>query len=239
MIRCAICDDNQQIIAHIEKLTSTFFTENHAPSQIKIYSDARQFVFDICENAFFDIAILDIEMPHYSGMELAKKLKEKQPECLIVFLTSHIEYAIDAFELDVFRYIPKTELESRLSKCISDAVKQINIQDTQSYIIIKNGILEKIPYKFIRYIRKSGKYTSLYCINNQETKVRKPISDVKNELNSREFITIDRGCIVNITQISKLAESDIYLNNGERLPVSRSNIKEIRRIIADYWGGKI
>ena len=45
-------------------------------------------------------------MPGITGMELSEKIKPHLPNVKIIFITSHIEYAIDAFELSIFRYVP-------------------------------------------------------------------------------------------------------------------------------------
>ena len=46
-----------------------------------------------------DVAFLDIEMPGMSGLSLAKRLKDAQPDMHIVFVTSYEHYALDAFAL--------------------------------------------------------------------------------------------------------------------------------------------
>lgn len=54
-----------------------------------------------------DIAFLDISLRGMSGMLLAEKLKELQPECRIVFCTGYSEYAVDAFALHASGYLMK------------------------------------------------------------------------------------------------------------------------------------
>ena len=237
MIQVAICDDERPVSEFILKSTELLFKDSHLLYDIKMYTDSKELFYDIYDGVRFDIALLDIEMPNYDGMHIARLLKEKQPECLIIFLTAHPQYAIDAFELEIFRYIPKNELETRFEKYLNEAVSQISKLDEQSYIIEKKGYIEKIPYKNIRYLKKDGKYTALCCTDNHEARVRKPINIVFDELNSSKFVTIDRGCIVNVYYISKMFNNDVYLKNGERLPVSRSNLKNVKDFLAQYWGG--
>ena len=62
-----------------------------------------------------DVLTLDIEMPGISGMEIPQQLKGFLPNVRIIFVTSHTEYAIDAFELSIFRYVPKNNLEVKLA----------------------------------------------------------------------------------------------------------------------------
>lgn len=237
MIRCAVCDDEKVIVKQITELLESLLKERCLVSEVREYTNSRELYFDIYDDVFFDIVFLDIEMPDLNGFEIAKILKEKQPECLVIFLTSFRQYAIDAFELEIFRYIPKDELDKRFRKYLMEAVDLICGLDEKSYIIEKKGRAERIPYKNIRYLKKCGKYTSICCTDNVEAKVRKPINVVVDELASPEFVVIDRGCVVNICYISKLHNNDVYLKNGERLPISRSNIKNIHQLMIQYWGG--
>ena len=54
-----------------------------------------------------DIAFLDIEMPVIKGIELAKRIKEINPNVRIVFATSYGNYALDAFGVDAVDYVMK------------------------------------------------------------------------------------------------------------------------------------
>ena len=71
------------------------------------------------------------------------------------------------------------------------------------------------------------------------SKVRKSLRQVFEELNTPEFIFIDRGYIVNIIQIMKVSDSMALLKNGERLPISRSHLQEVKQQINRFWGAHI
>ena len=101
---------------------------------------------------FYDLILLDIEMPGISGMEIPQQLKGFLPNVRIIFVTSHTEYAIDAFELSIFRYVPKNNLEVKLAAAVNDAAKLIELEAGQEYTIQTASRMEKIPYKDIFYI---------------------------------------------------------------------------------------
>src|SRR5688572_4349815 len=58
-----------------------------------------------------ELVFLDVEMPGWTGLELLKAIREKIP--IAVFITSHVEFAIDGFELEAFDYIVKPLTEKR------------------------------------------------------------------------------------------------------------------------------
>ena len=171
-------------------------------------------------------------------MEIAERIKPYLPNVKIVFITSHIEYAIDAFELSIFRYVPKGDIAKRLPVAIGDAIKLIQLEDGKIYTIQTNSRLERIPCKDIYYIERDGKNASISTAGGV-SKVRKSLQQVYEELDAEEFIYIDRGCIVNMIHIIQIKDGMAVLKNGVSLPVSRSHLQEVKAQINNYWGAHI
>lgn len=183
-----------------------------------------------------DLILLDIEMPETDGMELAEKIKPFLPDVKIIFITSHLEYAIDAYELSIFRYVPKNDIEKRLTAAITDAVRLLLIEEGEFYTIKNGSSMEKIPYHEIYYIMKDGK-NSVFHTSRGISKFRKSLQQVYDELAAEEFIFTDRGCIANMVHIMQFKKQSLVLKNQEELPVSRSHVQEVREQITAYWGG--
>lgn len=190
------------------------------------------------DKRFFDLILLDIEMPGKSGMEIAELIKPFLPNVKIIFITSHIEYAIDAFELSIFRYVPKDDIDKRLPAAITDAVRLIELEEGRVYTIQTNSRLEKIPYKEIYYIERDGKNASI-TVAGGVSKVRRSLKKIYEELASKEFIYIDQGCIVNLIHIMQVKEGMAVLKNGSALPISRSCLQAVKEQINTYWGTHI
>ena len=108
----------------------------------------------------------------------------------------------------------------------------------QEYTIQTNNRLERIKYRDILYIMRDGKNAEITS-NQGVSKVRKSLQQVYEELNTPEFIFIERGCIVNIIHIMKVQEGMVYLKNQNTLPVSRSHLQEVKQQIAQFWGANI
>lgn len=60
-----------------------------------------------CENLRPDIVFTEIPMPELDGLALAARLRQTQPSARIVFVTSHPEYALEAFRIHADGYVPK------------------------------------------------------------------------------------------------------------------------------------
>ncbi len=240
MIRIAICDDDQESVALHEDIVKRSLQTCGIGYEIVTYTQSSNLLYDITDDSFFyDLILLDIEMPGVTGMEISERIKPYLPNVKIIFVTSHIEYAIDAFELSIFRYVPKNNLDNKLATAVVDAAKLIELETDREYVIQAAGRMEKIPYKDIFYVQRDGGKNSMIVSSIGTSKVRKSLQQVFEELNTPEFIFIDRGYIVNIIQIMKISDGMAYLKSGETLPISRSHLQEVKQQINKFWGAHI
>ena len=240
MIRIAICDDEKEAVTQHEDIVKSSLQSCGIGYEITTYTQSNNLLFDITDDRFFyDLLLLDIEMHGLTGMEIPEKIKPYLPNVKIIFITSHMEYAIDAFELSIFRYVPKSDLHNRLKSAVVDAAKLIELEAGREYIIQSAGHMEKIPYKDIYYIQRDSGKNSMICSRLGTSKVRKSLQQIFRELQTPEFIYIDRGCIVNIIQIMKISAGMAYLKNGEVLPISRSHLQGVKQQINRFWGTHI
>lgn len=99
----AICVDDEELI-----LTRTVSLVN----KTKLFDNVRAFMepeeaISYLDKDHAELALLDIDMPQMGGLELAEKLKEKNPGIKVIFLTGYSEYAIDAYAMHATGYLLK------------------------------------------------------------------------------------------------------------------------------------
>lgn len=239
MVRVAVCDDDEAAVRANRETVERCLRECGSGGEVVEYTDSRSLLCDIVEDGFFfDLILLDIEMPGSTGMELAERIRPYLPDVRIIFITSHIEYAVDAFELSVFRYVPKGDVDRRLPGAVGDALKLILLEEGRAYTIRTGSRMERIPYREIFYIERDGKNAGITW-GRGISRVRKSLQQVYEELGAEEFIYIDRGCIVNMIHIMQIKDGMAVLKNGVSLPVSRSHLQEVKERINSYWGAHI
>lgn len=239
MIYIAICDDDKRSVEVLENKVSAWLRENNKRVEVHTYTQSQMLQYDIEEGQHYDLILSDIEMPQIDGMDLAAYMKRYLPDALIIFITSHLKYAVDAFELSIFRYIPKNMIGEKLSRALTDAVKMIELQENEYYCIQTAGRVEKIPYRQILYIYRQGKNAVFSLKDGKETRVRKSLSQVFQELKSEDFFYVDRGDIVNLAYVMNIRNSMIELKDGSRLPVSQGKLEEVKERLGKFWGEQL
>jgi two-component system, LytTR family, response regulator len=78
-----------------------------------------------CQTITFDAALLDIQMPEMTGLELADCLSAMSPETSFVFITAYNNYATEAFELNAVDYILKPIRQERLNKALDKIKREV------------------------------------------------------------------------------------------------------------------
>lgn len=240
MYSIAICDDDEVFRKNISEVVQNYIVNNTIAAKPKVYSRGGFLIDDLESGFFYDIYILDIEMPQTSGIDIAKVIRKYSSEAIIVFVTSFLQYALESFELNIFRYIPKEVLEERLSLALQAIFVKLNCQEGKYYLLSNAKRFQKIYFKNIIYIYKDEK-SSVFVLENQEIKVREPLFEVYSKLTSEDFIQIDRCYIVNLQYIDTVdtVNREIYLYNKLKLTVSKNRIQELKETINMFWGAKI
>lgn len=141
-----IADDENLELKVLEKTIKKFFLNELEIFMARNGKQAAQ----ISNETDINIALLDIEMPGMNGIELAKLIREKNHDCIIIFITAYdrFEYAIEAMHIKAFDYLLKPWKEEKLTGLISEAISSIkeissddgkseNLQDSQKSIIKK------------------------------------------------------------------------------------------------------
>ena len=136
-----IADDENLELKVLEKTIKKHFVDE---LEIFASSNGRK-ASQICDEVKPDIALLDIEMPGMNGIELAKYIKEKYANCIIIFITAYdrFDYAIEAMHIKAFDYLLKPWKEERLCELINTAIENVrSMQKTDSIVHSQKDVIK-------------------------------------------------------------------------------------------------
>ena len=136
-----IADDENLELKVLEKTVKKHFVDE---LEIFASSNGRK-ASQICDEVKPDIALLDIEMPGMNGIELAKYIKEKYVNCIIIFITAYdrFDYAIEAMHIKAFDYLLKPWKEEKLFELINTAIENVrSVQKTDSIVHSQKDVIK-------------------------------------------------------------------------------------------------
>ena len=233
----AIIEDSGQELSLLERCLQSYLSSRQVYRVIDTYTSGEAFL-ENWPSKSYDLVFLDILMEGISGIEVARKIRETDSECLLIFISSSKEYALQGFEVRAFDYLLKPLYEERFQKtmdlCQNELAKHIR------YIEVKESrTLVKIPLNEIIYTDYYNHYIQIHTAarlirSYQQFDVFSPLL-----LCYPQFLCCYRNCIVNMDHVDSVDKHDFVMENGERVPITRGNRNSIYQQYADYQFLKI
>lgn len=226
MLRIALCDDEPSFLTWFRKTIEKemAFFEGTGFS-VDCFSDGPLFLKTHSRRRF-DVLFLDIQMPGISGLELAAQLREKQRGPLVVFTTGRDELVYKAMRVHPFGFLRKSCIKEELPLLLRDIILEYAKKTKQLRLKCKQGIIS-LGYSEIYYIESRKNNLVFYTKENDYT-VRESIGFMEKELVPYGFIRTHSGFIINTAHVYMLEKTFVILDDGRRVPVSRSKCKAVR-----------
>ncbi|MCU0326048.1 MAG: LytTR family DNA-binding domain-containing protein [Spirosomaceae bacterium] len=219
MLTCVILDDNElhrlYLLNQIQQLSLA-----ECVGMAENAVEARE----ILKNTKPDFIFLDIEMPAMNGIEFMNSLQHPP---FVIFVTSHRDFALDAFELNAVDYLIKPVKADRLVKAVEKAetlVKMykksvdgdiVNFSDNKYFFVKDKGIFHRIFHKEVLYIQSMGDFSSIFLDNGMKKVALVGIKNFEHQLDCEDFIRVSRTHLVNLKKITAISNDSVFLGKVE------------------------
>ncbi|MBR6093738.1 MAG: response regulator transcription factor [Lachnospiraceae bacterium] len=230
-MRIAICDDEEKFRVQEKNLIDRVSASMDIV--VDTYAEGKK-LLERFDTLPYNLVFLDIEMPGMDGITLAREIRKRSTETQIVFLTGHVEYAIEGYEVNALRYLTKPVQEEKVKEVLryvldaSVSGKQLILREEGEDLILK--------YADIYYMEAQNQYVMIYSEDGEHL-IRANIGDFEEQLKSDGFYRIHRGYLVSLSKVKKLVKGEVIMQYGAKeisLPVSRSNIKPLKEALYAY-----
>lgn len=221
MVNFIICDDNKKIVKEINDIIDKCMIKSNLEYKKYNFEDYdNEFDKIIRLNISSKIYILDIETPSASGIDIARKIREKDLNSVIIFLTGHNELTDIILKNDLLflSFINKFDnYRKRLTNSIKNSIKIVGQNQVLSFK--ENGIIYTISLNDIYYIVKNKIDRKVTIITDyKEFIINKTLKDIYKDLNS-DFKYTHKSCIVNKLKVTSIdrKKKEIEFNNGTKI----------------------
>lgn len=193
-----------------------------------------------------DILFLDIHLTDESGFDLAKKLTPLKKAPYLIFATAYDQYALKAFEVNAKDYVLKPFEEAKIRAALDKALKALSSQQEVATNQGNHEKFEAIPIQGedriymlapeeIVLVSVEERLVSVYT-EKQIYQMVGTLNKIEEKLPSELFIKTHRSFLLNRTKIQEIQAwfnhtLQVVMVNGSRVPVSRSYLKEFKRLM--------
>lgn len=231
-MKIAIVDDEASQRDILKSYLDRFSLENEIPLEVESFDNPEAFLCSFDDN--YSLLLLDIEMPEMTGLELAKKIREKGSNVGIIFVTVMAQYAINGYEVNALDFMVKPvnyfPFSVKLLKVIRTTPGKRNL------IVRSEGETIILEEREIAYIEGSNQYVIFHMKGKKTVKVKTTLKETEEKISHTKFARCNNSFIVNLDYANKVSGNDLYIGN-EILPISRSKKKEFLEKINRNFGG--
>lgn len=203
-----------------------------------------------------ELALLDLQMPEMSGLEVVKNLSENETT-FVAFVTAYDEYAVQAFEINAIDYLLKpvektrlaetlqrvaerlkktknrAEETSRLKNVIESYEKTVANEKLERIPVKKRGEILLVPVNEIASVVADGELLHITTDNNQRYVINHRLRDLEARLDAEKFVRLSRGTLANVEMFGKISPMpggvyQITLKNGQQISTSRQQSRILR-----------
>lgn len=229
--RIAVCDDDREQALQIGSVAQAWSRAAECTCEVRTFACAEEFLFAYEEDRTYDILLLDVEMEKISGIELAKRIRRDNSRAEIIFITSHVEFIGEGYEVDALHYLVKPVAGEKLMEVLSKAAEKLAAKPP-SLVITCQGETVRVYEAEILYVESFLHYVEIHTKDGQY-RIKESISAFEGRL-SGGFYRIHRSYLVALKYISRITRTSVTLEGKTTLPLARGKYDDINRAFIRY-----
>jgi len=238
-MRVAVVDDERLARRRLRRLVS-------ALPGVEVVAEAADgpSAVDCIQTARPDVVLLDVQMPEHDGFTVLRSLAPPLP--LVIFVTAHDEFAVDAFDVHAVDYLLKPISRERLLAALGRARERLaRPSEMQAALaalreltrrlthavhrlpVRSEGRIDLVDVAAIDWIEAADNYVVIHTGRRTHI-LRETLSGLERRLDPRTFVRIHRSTIVRVDRIVRLmvalrGDYDVVLADGATLTLSRTH----------------
>lgn len=230
MLRIAVVEDDKTYAAQLKEYLVRYGTEKNQKISVALFPDGEDIVTDY--SAEFDIILMDVEMMFMDGMTTAERIREKDNEVVIIFITNMPQYAIQGYKVDALDYVLKPISYFAFSQRIDRALTRVKKKEATYITIAQKGGKKKLNVDKICYVEVRD-HDLIYHSTKGDIVTKSSMKEAEDTLGGTKFFRCNRCYLVNLEYVEDFRGNDVTVAS-DVIQVSRARKKAFMDALNDY-----
>lgn len=236
MIRACICDDRGEDVKKLREYVA-WFSEKHPeiPLKADAFSSAYDLLQTVSDRGGYDLYLLDILMPRLSGIDIARRVRERGEKAEILFLTTSREYAVEAFGVKASGYLLKPVKREDFEQEVLRCVRNLAPRENPALLLKTREGIRKVHIQEIVTVESFNHSRACKLADGTVIQTPATLSSLYEQLRDYPgFFLPHRAYIVNLAYVNGLTTADLLMTDGTRIPISRNIYPKLKEAYLDY-----
>lgn len=214
----AMVEDNPAFVKSMRAALARHFFGQTATWSFAAYPDAEAF-----REAFLrvrpDIVMLDILLPGENGIDLARWIYELDERPIIAFITASPDFAFHGYGVNALAYMLKPLTDASLASFLEACEKRLRLSGVARLAVRCPEGKRVLEVNGITHLESKNRRVFVHC-RTETVKCIGKLDDFAACL-PESFIRVHKSFIVNLNRVAAMRATDLTLDNGEKVPMSR------------------
>lgn len=230
MLRIAVVEDDKTYAEQLKEYLVRYGTEKNQKISVALFPDGEDIVTDY--SAEFDIILMDVEMTFMDGMTTAERIREKDNEVVIIFITNMPQYAIQGYKVDALDYVLKPISYFAFSQRIDRALTRVKKKEATYITVAQKGGKKKLNVDKICYVEVRD-HDLIYHSTKGDIVTKSSMKEAEDTLGGTKFFRCNRCYLVNLEYVEDFRGNDVTVAS-DVIQVSRARKKAFMDALNDY-----
>ncbi len=235
-MRITLIDDEPILLNMLKDALTASLAELSIEAEcVDTFGSGEDFLADF-EAGKYDIIILDIYMDGMMGIDVARKIRERDTDVSLAFCTSSNEFAYETYEVEAKYYLNKPVSQEKVAAML----RRFNLASLERNRAVKMPDGSRVPLSLIIFTEYNNHNVTFHIKDIAPRSFYMTQGDAEALLLSNKgFYVINKGCIVNFAQVKATLPGAFVMQNGENVPIARRRYKEIEAAYTKYLFDKM
>jgi len=226
LLHIALCDDIPSILASLKIYLNNYCEFNHIKPTIHCFDCGEAL---LASEEQFDIVFMDIFLKGMKGTDAVRNYRKCQ-KSQIIFITTSLDHAIEAFGLNATHYLVKPLTQKAVTDAMDRCLTSMELQMKLNKVIeIKsNKGMVSIPTNHIIYIEVFNRISIIHT-KTDHIQIHSSLDALFEILDKSFFMRAQRSYIVNMRFIEDISNDRIFLQGNIEIMLSRKNRETLKK----------
>lgn len=199
MLRLAICDDDADELSKMVCLIEEYRTGSCVKYDYTVFHNGIELMAVLEKGEQFDIYCLDIIMPGFTGIALAKEIRTLDKNAQILFFTSSTDFALESYSVKAVNYVTKPVTREKLFNALTDVLELTENRQESSVVVKSSEGLQKILLSNLVFVEAMRKRVVYHVVSGRTIECTDQFSIVcEHLLKEGCFVKPHRSYLVNM-----------------------------------------
>jgi len=232
-LRAAVVEDEELSRSRIVGCLRRFGQEHGVTVKVREFADGQALLQDFRPE--YDVLFLDIEMPRLDGMSAAHRIRERDEQVTIIFITNMAQYAIHGYEVGALDFLLKPVSYEALEMRLQKVCKLTQARQESGILLSLGSGLRKIALSELFYVELVG-HDLVYHLKDQSVTLRGSMREAEEQLRGKPFFKCNSCYLVNLDHVRAVSDG-VAVVGGDRLQISRARKKAFMEALAAHLAG--